>query len=434
MDNKNWYKLDNAGKLYPSITSTRRSTVFRLSAKTTTDVKPAILQKALEVTVNRFPYYKVNLKRGLFWYYFEESNHMPKVKEESDYPCMFLRYRRRKTFPFRILYYNSYIHLEISHSIADGNGALIFLKTLLVAYYKLLEGITVGELKGAKNVNEKPQAGEYEDAFAKYYKPGVPQPGRPASAVNFPFPLLEKGMYSFLTGIVSAADVKNVAKTYGCTVTQLIASIYFMAIQDYKESVSGREQKAMTGRVVINIPVDLRRIYPSETMKNFFVSLTPMIDLRLGHYELEEIVEYLQSYMKMHVNKKHFSKFIRRNIKNERHPLIRIIPLGLKNIVIPWIYVWFGERGYTSSISNLGRVELPEALEPYVEAIELFPAPSEVNKIKMCISTYKGNMYLSFGRTTDNTEIEKFFFRRLVKSGIAVKLETNMNQTGKGGR
>ncbi len=159
-----------------------------------------------------------------------------------------------------------------------------------------------------------------------------------------------------------------------------------------------------------------------------------MIDLRLGHYELEEVINYLKNYMKLHVNKKYFSKYISRNVKNERNPLIRIIPLGLKNIVIPWIYVWFGERGYTSSISNMGRIELPEELEPYVEAMEFFPPPSEVNKIKMCISTYKGKMYLSFGRTTDNTEIEKFFFRRLVKSGISVKVETNMSQTGKGGR
>ncbi len=434
MDNRNWYKLDNAGKLYPSITSTRRSTVFRLSAKTTTDVKPAILQKALEVTVNRFPYYKVNLKRGLFWYYFEESDHMPEVKEESHYPCMFLRYRRKKTFPFRVLYYNSYIHLEISHSIADGHGALIFLKTLMVEYYRQLEGLAYVDLKGAKNIDEKPLEGEYEDAFAKYYQPGVPQQGRPDSAVNFPFTLMEKGKYSFLTGIVAVAEVKKVAGTFGCTVTQYIAGIYFMAIQDYKESAKGREQRAMTGRVVLNLPVDLRRIFPSETMKNFFVSLTPMIDLRLGHYELEEVINYLKSYMKIHMNKKNFSKYISRNVKNERNPIIRIVPLGLKNIVMPWIYVWFGERGYTSSISNMGRVELPGELEPYVEAVEFFPPPSEMNKIKMCISTYKGNMYLSFGRTTDNTEIEKFFFRRLVKSGISVKVETNMSQTGKGGR
>jgi len=324
--------------------------------------------------------------------------------------------------------------LEISHSIADGHGALIFLKTLMVEYYRRLEGLAYIDLKGAKNIDEKPLEGEYEDAFAKYYQPGVPQQGRPDSAVNFPFALMEKGKYSFLTGIVTVAEVKKVTGTLGCTVTQYIAGIYFMAIQDYKESAKGREQRAMTGRVVLNLPVDLRRIFPSETMKNFFVSLTPMIDLRLGHYELEEVINYLKSYMKIHMNKKNFSKYISRNVKNERNPLIRIVPLGLKNIVMPWIYVWFGERGYTSSISNMGLVELPGELEPYVEAVEFFPPPSEMNKIKMCISTYKGKMYLSFGRTTDNTEIEKFFFRRLVKSGISVKVETNMSQTGKGGR
>ncbi len=98
---KAWYKLDNAGKLYPSIASTRRSTVFRLSAKLSEDISPESLQIALENTIERFPYYKVNLKRGMFWYYFEEARHVPKIQKETHYPCMFLKFRKKKTFPFR---------------------------------------------------------------------------------------------------------------------------------------------------------------------------------------------------------------------------------------------------------------------------------------------------------------------------------------------
>ncbi len=432
MAEKNWYKLDNAGKLYPSIASTRRSTVFRLSAKLTEEVKPSILQQALDMTIDRLPYYKVNLKRGLFWYYFEESDHRPVVLPETHYPCMFLRFKRGKTFPFRVLYYQQYVHLEISHSIADGNGALLFLKTLLVAYFEQCKGIKVSDLSGVMDLSEEPVPQECEDAFVRYYQKDVPVPKKPSKAVNFPFPLMDKGKYSFLTGIVPVKEVKRLSEEYNCTVTQWITALYFLAIQDYVDSLSGAKKRKMTGRIAMNMPVDLRRLFPSKTMKNFFVSLTPVIDLRLGTYELVEIVDYLKGYMQLHITPKYLAQQISRNVRKERHPVIRVLPLFVKNLFMPLVYTWFGERSYTSSVSNLGRVTLPREIEPYVSAVEFFPAPSEMNKIKMCLSSYNDRLFISFGRTTDHTDIEKYFFRRLVKMGVPVKLETNQNQTGGG--
>lgn len=158
---RNWYKLDNAGKLYPSIVSTRRSTVFRLTAKLKEDVDPDVLQKALDKIINRFPYYKVNLKRGLFWYYFEESSGMPKIQEETYYPCMFLKFNDRKTFPFRVLYFNRFVHFEISHSVADGSGAMVFFKTLLIQYFKEKEHVSCKDLYGAKDIKQIPDEQEW---------------------------------------------------------------------------------------------------------------------------------------------------------------------------------------------------------------------------------------------------------------------------------
>jgi NRPS condensation-like uncharacterized protein len=422
-----WYKLDNAGKLYPSIASTRRSTVFRLSAKLSEDVSPEKLQLALDQTINRFPYYKVNLKRGLFWYYFEEARHVPKIQKETHYPCMFLKFRKKKTFPFRVLYYKTYIHFEISHSVADGTGAMSFFKTLLIQYMHIDKGIECRHLYGAKDIEEKPDSQESEDAFKRYYNPKVPVPEHQPKAMHFPFPLVEKGRYIFLTGIVPVKKLKELSKEYGCTITQLIAALYFESIQEYmKETKKGRKRK-LSNRIVINIPVDLRQLFPSESMKNFFVSLTPEIDLRIGEYSLEEIIAYLKGYMQIYYTEKNISRYITRNVKNERILFVRALPLYIKNLIMPYIYVKFGEKGYTTSVSNLGLVVLPEEIQPYVDAIEFYPAPSEVNKIKMCLCSYKDHCYISFGKTVNSTEIEKYFFRNLRKLGVPIKIETNQD-------
>lgn len=421
-----WYKLDNAGKLYPSIVSTRMSTVFRTSIELTEDVDPKVLQQALHQIIERFPYFKVNLHRGLFWYYFEYSKKLPKVEKETYYPSMFLKYKKKETFPFRILYYKHYINVEFSHSIADGYGVITFAKTLLLHYYNIKKGIVCQTLEGAIDINTKVDPSECEDAFNKYYNKKIPVPNRHKKAIHLPFPLIEKGKYMLLTGVVPVEAMKEQAAKLECTITQMITAYYFDAIQEYIFSVRGRKGRKLIGRIVINMPVDLRQMFPSKTLKNFFISITPEIDLRLGHYSIEEIVKYLKGYMSTNINPKIISKYISRNVKNERKLFIRILPLWFKNMIMPTIYSRFGERGYTSSISNLGIIRLPMEIDQYVKKFEIYPPPSIENKIKLAVVTYKDKMALCFGSTVYNTEVEKIFFRKLRKLGIPIKIETNM--------
>ncbi|MEG0310189.1 MAG: hypothetical protein RR604_04680, partial [Eubacterium sp.] len=120
---KGWYKLDNAGTLYSSIVSSRVSTVYRMTVGLSSEVDPDALQKALDNMMVRFPYFKVTLRRGLFWYYYEHTVKRPIIEKESHYPCKTIK-QTKGVFPFRILYYEHYIHLEMSHSICDGYGGL----------------------------------------------------------------------------------------------------------------------------------------------------------------------------------------------------------------------------------------------------------------------------------------------------------------------
>lgn len=423
---ENWYKLDNAGKLYPSIVSTRMSTVFRMSFELTEEVDHKVLQQALSQVIQRFPYFKVNLHRGLFWYYFEYSEKMPKVEKETYYPCMFMKYKRSQSFPFRILHYNNYLSAEFSHSICDGSGAITFMKTLLIQYFKIKKNIDCKNLEGAIDIHSKVNRAEFEDAFNKYYQEDIPVPDRMKSAVHFPFQLIEKGKYIIVTGIVPVDAMKKLSKDYGCTITQLVTAIYFDTIQEYVMNLEGKAKKKMLGRVVMNVPVDLRQLFPSKTLKNFFITIMPEIDLRLGIYSLEELIENVKNYMNLSINKKNISRYISRNVQNEKKGYIKFMPLSLKNLIMPTIYSRFGEKGFTSSISNLGIIKLPEEIRPYINKVEVIPPPSVENKIKLVMLTYGEQMMLSFGSTTDNTEIEKIFFRKIRKLGIHVKIETNM--------
>ncbi len=415
---KSWYKLDNAGKLYPSITRTRISTVFRLSATLFEEVNTLKLQSALDKSIKRFPYFNVTLKRGFFWYYFEENHKKLEVEKETYYPCMFLSYKKNGTFPLRVLYYKNRISVEFSHSITDGTGALYFLQFLIEEY------IIENKINIKKRIIEnKIVEEEWEDSFKKNYKKEVPSIIPSKKAEKFKMSLINKGEYYIINGSCKIEDFRNFSKKYNSTITEMLIAIYFETLTEY---FKGKKTKYP---IVLNVPVNLRKIFNSNTMKNFFISLTPQIDLRLGMYTREELVEYIKSYFKLKVREKNFLKYIKRNVKGEHVFIIKIVPLSIKNLFISLAYNKLGESSYTSGISNMGLVKFKDkVVDDYIKSIHFYPPPSKENKIKLGIISYKDKIQITFGKLTKNTEIEKIFFRKLRKEDIRVKIATNIEE------
>lgn len=426
-----WYKLDNAGNLYSALISSRTSTVFRLTVGVDHQVDPQCLQAALDIAIQRFPYFQVNLKRGLFWYYYEHTDKRPLVERESHYPCKTIR-QTSGVFPFRVLYYNSYVHLEISHSVADGFGGIQLLRCIIIEYFRLKDAIVSTELDkyGIIDLDSPVDAEEYEDAFARYYEPQMPPPPKSEPAYHLPFPLLDKGQYLLVTGISPVKPLLKLAREAKCTLTQYITALYFESLQEYALShVKRRKNGYGKGRIAINIPIDLRKFYPTKSLRNFFVSLNPAIDLSLGEYSREELISFVRDYMGLYINEKNIKRYISRNVRNEEFVFLRVIPLWFKRLIMPIIYNIYGERGYTSSVSNLGRITFPAEIADRVTLFEGFPAPSGGNALKIVMASYADKLYISFGKTTAETAVEKIFFSKIRALGVPVKIEGNQLNT-----
>jgi len=420
----NWYKLDNAAKLYPAITSTQVTSVFRLSATLKERVDYQILNKALAHISKRFPWFlrltTVCLKRGLFWYYFEKTETVPLAEEERFFPCMFLQYKKEGTVPFRVLYFNKRISLEISHSITDGTGAITFLKSLLVEYFTLT-GVACGDSHGVIRPGTPVYQSESEDSFQRYYRKNLPDPPPLAKAYELDFKSISKGEYLITTGIVDVGQIIAATKKYQCTVTQYFIAHYFDTIQDF----SKMDDHYKLLPVVMNIPVNLRNFFPSKTMRNFFSGISPTIDFRLGHYAFDELVLVIRNYMKTAITEKKLAQQISYNVRQEKPLWIRIVPLWLKKQILKVVYRNYGENRMTTSLSNLGDIAMPKEIEHMIDRFEFYPPPSAGTMKKVSMLSYRGKMYISFGSLTSDKTIEKLFFRKLRKSGISVKIESN---------
>lgn len=416
-DDKSWYKLDNAGKLYSSIISSRATTLFRLSATLNSPVESVYLQRALEATLERFPFFKVQLKQGFFWYYFEGTEQTPRVEKETYYPCMSLSIKKRGSFPYRVLYFKNRIALELSHSMTDGTGGLKFLNELVRQYLHLKESVPI---KQEIVSNEELQL-ETENAFRKYYDKKTPiQKTRFGKTFKLPLHLDNKGHYHIVTGIMSVEALKKKAKEYDASITIFLTAVYIDSLLYIQESTSRRRRP-----IVMNVPVNMRSFFESKTMRNFFVSITPAIDARLGAYTFEEIITELKIEFSRLLTPKKLKQHLKRSVTSERNLGLRLMPSPIKDIVAPSIYSFFGEGQYTSGLSNLGVVHVPGELKPFIERFECYPPPSIGNKVKALLMTYDQQMYLSFGNLSKDRILEREFFRRIRKLGIDVMIETN---------
>ena len=68
-----WRRLDNTAKIFPVIANENMSQVFRISVTLKEEIQPEALQQALEDILPHIRNFRVRLRQGLFWYYFEEN-------------------------------------------------------------------------------------------------------------------------------------------------------------------------------------------------------------------------------------------------------------------------------------------------------------------------------------------------------------------------
>lgn len=422
-----WYKLDNAGKLYPAIMNGRETTLFRLTAVMDRPVNVSRLNSALKNLMKRFPYYNVNLRRGAFWYYFTESPRLPSVEGDSRFPCMNMTIRRRTRYPFRVRAYSHRISVEFSHILTDATGALNFLKALLGEYVSLQEDIR-GPLEGVLYKGRAPHREEFEDAFVRYLDRDIPQPRKEQKAFQFRGRREPRGVYWITTGRVPFAPVKEAVAGKGLTVTEYLTAVLMEVYQDYLFTLPDKQRKRRARPIAICIPVNLRRLFPSRTMRNFFLSVTPYIDPRLGRYTFDEICDKVMHFMRFDMDKKFLSQQISRNVRGEMSLAARLLPTPLKDMILPLVYKAVGQSAYTTTLSNMGQVSLPPEIGGHVKDIIFIPnPPSGKISVKVGVCGYGDGISITFGRTVGSSLLERDFFRKLRKRGIPVKVESNIS-------
>jgi len=414
-----WYRLDNAAKLFPAIKNRKWMSIFRLSVLMNETIDAKALQKALDTVIERMPVFALKMKAGFFWYYLEHNTKRPLVQRDVSNPCVRFNFKRNRGYLFRVRYFGRRIALEVFHALTDGSGGIVFLKTLAAEYLRQ-KGYDIPAEKGVLNCGEAPHPEEMEDGYGRFAKLTAVKSRKESKAYSIRGTREPAHILHIVTGLVPLQALKAQASKYGVSITEYMTGVLIYVLDEIQRKEGRRREP-----IKVSIPVNMRRYYSTATLRNFSIVVNPGIEPKYGEYSFEEILQHVHYFMRLETSEKNANARLARNVKSEKNPFVRVMPLILKNFIINMVFRYSGESRFTTTITNLGVVEVPEAMREQIERFDFLLGPSRFNKVNCAVITFGENVCINFTRTIEEPVVEKDFFTFFVKNGIPVKIESN---------
>ncbi len=400
-----WYPLDTAATIYPLSMRRNWMPIFRLSAYLNEPVIPELLQIALSIVICRFPYFSVTLGKGFFWYYLDSTRRHFRLKEESKKPFSVMNLAKFNSPCFRVMYYQNRISVEYFHLLTDGTGGTIFLKTLLGEYFRLLGKqvpATCGLFDLSAPVDPRECANDFhlaEPTKASGFAGKRARQLKGALSASRPHQILHFEM--------DAEKLHRAAKERNSTVTAYLLTHFFFAC---KNSLSPGK-----GNVQIQVPCNMRKYYPSKTMRNFAMYCilgrdpNSLLDFDTA---LKEIGEDLQK----ETSKEALTQQMLAGTKLVSS--LRFVPLFLKAPLTRYFYPYFSDLILTTTLSNLGVVEMPEEIAALIDKFDFILGTTVQNRATCSLITYKNKAVLSIFKATAHPGFEEALYTQLKNDGI----------------
>ena len=208
------------------------------------------------------------------------------------------------------------------------------------------------------------------------------------------------------------------------TVTEYLTSVVMFTI--YKTQIQYREHiKSNQKPVKIFVPVNLRKHFPSNTLRNFSNFIKTDMKMNKADISFEEIKALVKEQFAKGIEKDELIRKMSENVAFEKNIFLRITPYFLKNFVLKIGYSMLGIKLNTMSFTNIGRFIVPESMKPYIYDVTAAVYSGKFNTVNCAIITYEDKFKMTFTRSIIETRIEREFFRHLQEEGLDIFIESN---------
>ncbi len=414
---RSWVKLDNAAIIFPSISRKYRTNLFRISFSMTEEVNPDILQEALNLTILRFRTFKLKLKNGLFWNYFEDNKKSPLIYPENPYILESINKNDSRGYLFRVTYFQNKIGLEIFHSITDGFGATQFLKALVYEYL-VLKGENIND-EGKILFDQEFNYEESIDPFNKIYDGALKNTYKEVKACH----IIGTPYSDYYTGVVTAScdkdKLKELITKFDCSYTQLICASIFYIVSHRQIMLRKRERPFQ-----IFVPMDLRKKFPTTSLRNFsqIIKVSEKLD---ANKSLEDYIRICKEQLIENAKDENLLPRVLENVSLQRNFFMRIVPLCIKNIAFKIAYNKQATTADSFCISNLGDLNIPTDMQKYITKITFANGTSKAAPVNIGVTYYKNRIYITFSSAIIERDIQRDFVRLFSGLGVDIIVEHN---------
>lgn len=406
-----WYRLDSAAKVYPLSMGHGKMAVFRLSAYLKQPVVPELLQMALTFVIRRFPGFAVTLKNGFFWHYMDAWKGRYAVQADDTPPCRAMKLGRTGAKAFRVLYRENRISVEFFHILTDGSGGMVFLKTLVAEYLRLL-GVPCTPGEGVLDALQMPGEAETANEFPRVLREKTKGGFADSAALQLGGSLSRVNPCQVLRFKLDAARLYQMAKERNTTVTGYLLSRMLCACRAAMEDFDGD--------ISVQVPVNMRKFYPSQTLRNFSLYCGvrfPAAQVREADALLPDIMRQLHEK----ASKQALDKMVAST--ESLVALARYLPLPVKFPVVQAVYGVLGDRIFTTTLSNLGVVHFPAELQEHIESLDFVLGTARVNRALCSLVTFGDTASFCIAKQTKDPTLEQTMLRLLQEDGLAVTVE-----------
>ena len=406
------YALDCSATVYPYLATKRVNQIYRMALELDTQIDVQILRRVVRNMPRRFPTMFVTLRKDKDTYRLETMRHPETaVCPEPAVYCQPFRLQNGCDL-LRVTYKQNRLGIEVFHSISDGSGGMILLKTLAAEYYRAL-GETIPSEMGVCDCAEPAREAETQDSFRTCYEPEIDGADR---AAKHAMQYQKHGPFApwHQTEIRIPIDpLKALTRANNATITEYAAALYLDILRRTKDAAHTRKP------IALSVPINLRPIFQSETLRNFSLYFLATVPQSTSEPTFEDILRHVQRQLREGVDPQLLRRMIHQNVSQAELPVFVRSPRVVKKAILRVGAALYGESLFTSTFSNLGVFRLPEPLAKHVLSFHAMLGESPVNHIKILSYCYNGVVSLMFSSRLASHDLEDAMCERLRQAGLS---------------
>ena len=411
-------KFDNADTIYPASLSKHFCSLFRMKVTMKDDIDAAILQEALVAASRRMPTFRCTMSVGAFWWYLQRVDKDPQIRPFK--PLRHIDFRDQGGLLYRVSINQRQIVLDVFHALTDGTGAMTFLLTLAGEYIRRRYQTGIGYNNLCLDPKDAPVYAEVEDSFKTVFAGQHGQLEKNDNAYHLRGRIMPYNGARDLRMVLPQDRAGEVCRKYDCTVTELLLSVMLYALQEeHKRDTTSTRRKNPVIKVCM--PVNLRPRYASRTVRNFSSYVNLGVDVRNGYLSFARIVRTVKAQKRRALLKEELEPKIAANVEIEDMFIVKCLPLVVKQHAIDIVNRLHGDRFFTHTLSNLGRINVPEEMIPYIADVDFILGRQRGNSGACSCLGYNGRLFFHMTRKIHKDGFERDVLKQLAALGIPVE-------------